>query len=442
MTRGATTTRDLQPEDLRRRPLGGYRYVRLRWRVIAALLDGLGGAIFALGRGVGRTLRPLTTWLGGRPAVPAEALPPRRILLVQLDHLGDALLTTALLPALRRQWPQASIEVLASEAAREVFELAAEVDRVHVARLHRLARSRWARCFWLAGMVGWGLRLRARRFDVAIDVRGDLSLALILWLTGAPRRVGWTCGGGGFLLTQAPAYVADRPEVESRRALVTCLGIEPRPEEPFQPQCQPSAVARRRVARDLHQSLPEQKLSAEVAPLVVLHVGAGTAAKRWPVAHWQRLTRWLVETGDAHVVLVGGAAERACAESIGRCSPGPAVLNWAGRLTLDELAALLEQARLVIGADSGPAHLAAAVGAPQVVLFSGTNTLRQWCPPGAQVAALRHPVACSPCHRECCPLAGHPCMTLLQPEQVIAAVGALLERRGPLRDDSMTKVMP
>jgi ADP-heptose:LPS heptosyltransferase len=80
-----------------------------------------------------------------------------------------------------------------------------------------------------------------------------------------------------------------------------------------------------------------------------------------------------------------------------------------------------------VGADSGPAHLAAAVGTPAVVLFSGTNHPQQWKPWGTHVAVLRHEVACSPCHCTTCPLANHPCLRQLMPQTVFDQIVAMLE---------------
>jgi ADP-heptose:LPS heptosyltransferase len=104
------------------------------------------------------------------------------------------------------------------------------------------------------------------------------------------------------------------------------------------------------------------------------------------------------------------------------------VIDWTGILNLSELAAVLSSADLFVGADSGPAHLAAAVGRPVVVLFSGTNNPRQWRPCGEQVAIVRHPVECSPCHARRCPLPNHPCMRDLTPDSVARAVDGRLPR--------------
>ena len=142
----------------------------------------------------------------------ARADDPRTILLIQLDHLGDAILSTMMFPALRKRYPNASIEVLTSPSGREVFEAVDEIDHVFVSRVNRLARS--GRLGWIFATLWRGLRLRRRGIDLGIDVRGEFPHAVILWLSGARRRLGWNSGGGGFLLTDSPRFVVDRPEVE------------------------------------------------------------------------------------------------------------------------------------------------------------------------------------------------------------------------------------
>ena len=246
-------------------------------------------------------------------------------------------------------------------------------------------------------------RCDAGKVDLAIDVRGEFPLALILWLCGARRRLGWSAGGGGFLLTDSARFVPDRPEIESRAALLAELGIRTDGPKDLRPVFRPTRDARRAVCRRLARLLPRERT-------VVLHVSAGTSAKQWPIEHWRELLGRLIVDHGVQVVLVGSRSDGILAQSIlaGRTWPG--VFDWTGQLGVVELAALLERAQAMVGADSGPAHLAAAVGTPVVALFSGTNNPSQWRPPGDRVTVLRHPVACSPCHRERCPLAGHPCM--------------------------------
>ena len=127
----------------------------------------------------------------------------------------------------------------------------------------------------------------------------------------------------------------------------------------------------------------------------------------------------------ARVVLVGSGRDAALARQITQGNPWPGAADCTGQLSLRETAALIESANLFIGPDSGPAHLAAAVGTPAVVLFSGTNRVRQWRPWGRNILTIKHQVPCSPCHRTRCPVPGHPCLALLTPAAVMGRVRAL-----------------
>ncbi|HEX7378467.1 MAG TPA: glycosyltransferase family 9 protein [Pirellulales bacterium] len=422
---------------------GPYRYVRLRWHLLFGLMDAIGYMLRAAWQ----------CWFGQRPVAGEQ---PRSILLIQLDHLGDAVLTSAILPAIRKRYPAARLEVLAAPWNREVFEISGMTDAIHVCRVNRFARG-W-RPHWLLAQVWWGLRLRRRRFDLAIDVRGEMPLALIAWLAGAKRRVGWNCGGGGFLLTDSAEFVPGRPEMESRLALLQLMDVAPTAEVlDRQPWLTPPAAARAKIATRLasqarfsEDGLPspspndwtaweghppahdDLSVASDSGPLIVVHLGAGTPAKRWPVAHWRELIgRLLVEFGP-RLVLIGGKRESALAGEVLLHRTWPSVDDWTGRLTLSETAALIEQADLFIGADSGPAHLSAAVGTPAVVLFSGTNRPEQWRPWG-RASVIKRQVDCSPCHLHRCPFAGHPCMTGISPERVVRHVAAALRGMGGSR---------
>lgn len=425
-----------RPAGLRRPPPSGrYRYVRLRWRLLFAFVDWWGDR-FVRCRAWVRGSRRQAIGLPARHRDGVNDAPFESILLVQLDHLGDALMTAAVLPALKAHCPAARIEVLASDWNRAVFEACPHVERVHVSRYNRFARG-W-RPGWLLATLGWGLRLRRRRFDLAIDVRGEFPLAAITWLCGARRRLGWDCGGGGFLLTDRAEFVPGRPEVESRVALLAAIGIDALASvAERKPWFNPGDFARQQVARRLAQLVgtpcraPTAHCLVPTADcllsrrLVVFHVGAGTPAKSWPAEHWRELLGRIIVEAGASVVLVGSRRDSSFAERITQGNRWPGVADWTGRLSLRETAALIESADLFIGPDSGPAHLAAAVGTPAVVLFSGTNRVRQWRPWGRRVLTMKHQVPCSPCHRTRCPLPGHPCLTLLTPAAVMARVHAL-----------------
>lgn len=399
--------RDSERMRPRRAVLGHYRYVRLRWRLLFAVIDSIGWWLR-------RRLSPADAG-SQHPTTPRIHV--RRILLVQLDHLGDAIITTAMLAPLRRAFPQASIEVLASARNGALFSACEEVDRVHVARLNRFTSR--IPGLWLPAMFAWAWRLRRRAYDLGIDVRGEFPHALLLWLAAVRRRVGWNAGGGGFLLTDSPEFVPQRPETESRAALLATLNLDPA--GPILPRL--NARADDRLWPQLADSRRRRR--------IVLHIGAGTPAKRWPATHWRELLGRLILNGEFQIALVGGTGDQQRAAEILGDQPWPHVFDASGKLELTRTAALLAGADLFIGADSGPAHLAAALGTPVVVLFSGTNHAAQWQPRSARVTVVRHDVACSPCHLRQCPWAEHPCMTRITPANVLDAATAMLHVQSP-----------
>ncbi|MBV8266473.1 MAG: glycosyltransferase family 9 protein [Planctomycetaceae bacterium] len=421
-------------------PVGRYRYTRLRWRILVRALDSVGSVA-------------LRCWRWVRPARRVEA--PRRIVVVQLDHLGDAVLTSPMLERLRAAYPGATIDVLASPSNREVFEADPRVDRVRIATRSwfERRRGRWAvaSAVWELGRV-----LRGGGYDLGIDVRGDILTVLVLALAGIPRRVGWAMGGGGFLLTDVADWVPGRHEVVSRLALLDRLGLPAdgparvvvpvkdsdrilvgqwlREAWPERPQRASGAIARarRKVAiggRATTRPAPSGPILLDEpdgrdigrfgasAPLLAVHLGAGTAAKRWPPAHWKALIGQYLDDGW-RVVVVGGPEDFEAASGL---APHAGLRDWTGRMTVPQTAALLERADLFIGSDSGPAHLAACAGIASVVLFSGTNQSRQWRPWSRRSLVLRHHVPCRPCHQKVCPLADHPCMAGLRPDRVSRA---------------------
>jgi heptosyltransferase-2 len=420
--------------------VGKYRYSKLRWRLLVHALDAVGNALAA----IVRRFRPLPSTNG-----------PERILVIQLDHLGDAVLSTPLLSELRAAYPAAAIDVLASPSNHEVFDGDPNVDRVRVARRTWFERrpDRWA---LLSAVWNLGWMLRGARYDLGIDVRGDVLSVLVLALAGVRRRVGWSMGGGAFLLTDVAEWIPGRHEVRSRLALLERLGIEPDPSarvEVHIPDEDRILVARRlaeswprrggngrrsevysrthraaghaesRAPRKPPEPLPDAPdwlhadRFAPRPPLLAVHLGAGNAAKRWPIRAWKALVERFLEDGW-RIIIVGGVDDLA----LSRILPAHERLrDWTGSLSVAQTTALLERADLFIGADSGPAHLAASAGTLSVILFSGTNQPRQWRPWSRHSLTLRRRVACQPCHQKTCPLADHPCMSGLESARVYRA---------------------
>jgi ADP-heptose:LPS heptosyltransferase len=440
-----------EPKPVR---VGRYRYSKLRWRLLVHALDFCGAILMVM------------VW-AIRPARRIER--PRRILLVQLDHLGDAVLSTPLIAALRAAYPEAAIDVLASPSNHEVFEADPEINQVKVASRTWFERrpDRWGlvTAVW---DLGWSLR--GAGYDLGIDVRGDVLSVLVLALAGIPRRLGWAMGGGAFLLTDVTPWIPRRHEVRSRLALLERLGVSPdeltrvdvhvcdqdriaiarrlaeawprrspRRSESYATAAQRALVGDRRETRlpspldgrtapidpiaDEADYLHADRFTSR-PPLLAVHLGAGNAAKRWPTGSWRVLIEKFIESGW-RIVVVGGIEDTHLSRVL---APHDRLRDWTGSLTVTQTTALLERADLFIGSDSGPAHLAASTGTLSVIMFSGTNQPGQWRPWSRHSLVLRHRVPCQPCHQKVCPLANHPCMSGLSPDRVYRGAMRLWSR--------------
>jgi len=413
--------------------------------LLFATFDALGSILFW----------PARAWLGRHKQSEIYVQDVKRILLVQLDHLGDVVITLRTLHALQARFPQAAIDVLCSPWTAELFEAYAGIRRIFVSANNRFCRPR--RWTWWLSSLRWGIRLKRHRYDMAFDVRGEAPLAALLWLSRTRYRVGWNCGGGCFLLTHSPEYVRGRSEYESRTALWSAVKLRS--------DRQGSHAAETPLARSRDTTIPEKLIPANLAfyldiddaarrqverrmatlahkdhPRIVLHMGAGTAAKRWPVEHWRGVIEHIVTNDLGSLILVGTHDERHLASAVLAKRNTADTVDWTGKLSVIELAHVLEQVDLFVGADSGPAHLAAAMRTPTVVLFSGTNDARQWKPQGSHVRVVRHDVDCGPCHRSECVWSDHRCMRGIAPLLVIEAIADVLKEfdlasEGAIRSD-------
>lgn len=370
-----------------------YRYVRRRWRFLFRLIDStctvLPDALMRV------TVRRRAVW------------PPRRILLVQLDHIGDAVLSSGIPAFLKRAFPRSEVHVLCSSWSAGLFQALPEVDRAIVA-----ARNWHARVpdrYSLLGAVLDICQVISRiGYDAAIDLRGDFPTILALWLAGVPIRAGLDCAGGRRLLTHVAPWDPHGHELQNRWHAVRLLVPECSVQD-IKPRLTPSASELSAIRHRL-------KMAGAGRPLVVAHVGAGTESKRWPTHYYHELVCELRRVLGATCVLVGSRDGAGSAKRL--VDMGTPAINWVGKLPLSGLIALVHEADAFVGPDSGPAHIAATVGAPTVVLFSGTNRNSQWMPVGRYVIPLAFPTPCGPCSLKRCPMPAHPCMAGITPDLV------------------------
>ncbi len=335
-----------------------------------------------------------------------------RVLCARLDSLGDVLLTG---PAVRAVAAAAdAVVLLAGPAGAAAARLLPGVDEVLT----------W-RCPWIelgapavdpADVEELLRELRSRRIDEAVLFtsfhQSALPLALLLRLAGVQRISATSEDYPGALLDVRHRVdeQLDVPEPERALSLAAAAGF-----------ALPAGDAGRLAVR---RPLPDVRALVPTDPYVVLHPGAAVPTRTWPAARCAEAAWMLVEAGWA-VVVTGEPAERELTAAVAAAAPG-GTCDLAGATSLAETAAVLAGARAVVVGNTGPAHLAAAVGTPVVSLFSPVVPAERWAPYGVAHVLLGDQDA--PCRRTRareCPVPGHPCLTSVTAEDAVLAVEKL-----------------
>ena len=304
------------------------------------------------------------------------------------------------LRAIRRAHPQDGLTVLARRATASLFRAEGSADAV-------VERS---------GLFGDARRLRSGRFAEAWLLPNSFRSAIAPWLAGIPERIGYDTDHRGALLTRA-LIPASRTEHQLRDydVLLRSRGIEPDPEPPRLPV---TAKALDRAASSLEATGFDRD-----EPLALLAPGAAFGwTKRWPPDRYGALGDLLHARGLACAVVIGPGEEALGAAVAAAARARLPVLG--ADLDPLELAALFSCARVVVANDSGPMHLAAAVGVPVVAFFGPTDPGRT-APTGSPSRVLDRYVFCSPCYLKECPY-GHECMKEISPEMAFEAVEEVL----------------
>lgn len=371
----------------------------------------------------------------GTRLLPVASPRPRNVLVIRPDHLGDLLFATPALSLLRQAQPQARITMLVGPWGREVVAGNPDVDEVMTCDFpwfnRRRKRSPWEPYTLLRKMAS---ELAGHHFDVALNLRFDFWWgAAVAHLAGIPEVIGYDQPGCHPFLTCALPYVPRCHEVEQNLRLVSTLVDKGSPlvreARTYPLRYRPSADDDRWV-----DELLGRTLRCESGPLLGIHPGAGAPVKLWTAHGFAEVARRLVRGFGGAVVITGSAAERELAQDIAdRLGAVPAEV-LAGETSLGQLSALFARCSLVIGVDSGPLHLAVAVGTPTVHLF-GPSDPAAFGPYGdaSKHAIVSAELPCSPCGR--LDIAGdelerHTCMLAIQPEQVISAAEGILTQTG------------
>lgn len=346
---------------------------------------------------------------------PAET--PRRVLLIRLSAIGDVIMSSGLIPVLRAAWPHADIVWLTDDSNVPLLR-----HNPRLAEVIALPRRRWAG-LWRAGRrleaMGEARRfvrdLRARRFDLAIDLQGLFKSGVWARMSGAPLRIGLgSREGSGLLMTRVVGReVSDDRLGKEYRRLAQALGLDAA-----------------RFAMDIVPSPQDEARATEALAGVgvrgdycVLAPFTTRPQKHWIDERWAQLAQRFAAEHGWRAVVLGGPADRDRGAAIA-VAAGDTAASLAGATSLTEAAAVIRGARLLVGVDTGLTHLGIAMHTPTLALFGSTRPYLDPGVPGARV--LYHALPCSPCRRRPTCDGRFDCMRLHTPDSVAQAAAELL----------------
>jgi ADP-heptose:LPS heptosyltransferase len=356
---------------------------------------------------------------------PLASLPSaERILVIRLGAIGDVVRTLPAAAGLRASWPRAHLAWLVEPAAASVLRGQPWIDEVIVFPRGALGSSlRRGRLVTSARVARAFVReLRGGRFDLVVDFHAILKSGLFAWLSGSRRRVSYARpfareGAGWFATHRARLSPPKQSRFDRNEALLRFLASDA--ELPARSLHVPAAALER----------IDEALGGVQGP-VVIHPGTSDATpyKRWTAAGYASVARALAAEGVPCVVTSGPAeSDREMAAAV-LAAAGAAARPAPATPTLLDLAALFARSRLYLGADSGPMHVASAVGTPVVQLLGPTDPVENAPYPGTPSRTLRVQIGCNPCRRGC---AAATCMRLIPAAAVLEAARELLA--GPSR---------
>jgi ADP-heptose:LPS heptosyltransferase len=330
-----------------------------------------------------------------------------RVLAVRSRALGDIVTVTPALRAFKRTWPGCTVEVVVEARYAEALADHPYVDHVWPLVRSSLATLRLART------------LRARRYDIAVDFFGNPRSAHLVWLSGAPLRVGFALRGRGRAYThQVPRHVPP-PWGDSEYAALPHLRLAAAagaPHDDWRPEICVTAAARA-------QAEAWWRGWGFARRVVGLVAAGGWPTKTWPVGYAALLARGLQARG-VDVLLVTGPGEDALTGRLAGLVPGLRVLPPCG---IQDLAAVVERLDLLAGTDAGPKHLAVALGTPSFTWFGPTRA-DAWSPPDPRHACWRSPLPCAGCDLTRCQ--HWSCLPALRPEEASERVLEHLKSHG------------
>lgn len=350
-------------------------------RLLATLIDALGWLVFF--------------WLP-RPAVKPEII--KKILILKFDRIGDAFLSLPTIEALRQLFPAAEITVACSPWNKSVLDNNPAIDRLlSLESLPDVHHSRLTDFLRLTKIKQLASFIKAQETEVVVDLQGSPMNVLAMFCSGSKYRLGYRPKVFSFLLTQAASYQRQQPQTEVYFSLVKLLGYT---------GAMPTAAIQLSTndLATVNNFIQQQQLT----DFIILHLGAGRSYRQWPVNNFVALVQRIIDNyPDYKLVVIGGSEDQSLFDKLAAgLSVTDRLINAIGQLNIPASYQLISQAKLFIGNESGPGHLAAAQAVPTISFMNPWSGINRWQARGPRVSLFyksAHHCQGIRCHLDPCP---------------------------------------
>jgi len=339
----------------------------------------------------------------------------KRILIIRTDRIGDVLLSTPAIKAVRDYYSDAYIAMMVRPYAREIVEGNPHLDEVIIYDKFGKQKS------WLDS-AKFAMFLRKKRFDTAIILHPTNRVNIISFFAGIPSRIGYN-RKFGFLLTQKINHdkqLGEKHESEYNFDILRLLGIETKNKDMFIP-------LNKDAGNWAEEILGKNNISFKDL-IIAVHPGASCPSKIWPLSRFSELANNLIEKYQAKIVVVSGKKDRELAEKVIESINGK-VIDLSGKTSISQLASILKRCKLFISNDSGPVHVSSAVGTPVISIFGRNQpglSPKRWGPLGEKDRYLHKDVGCIECLAHNCKKELI-CLKSIKVEDVLEAIDEILK---------------
>lgn len=341
----------------------------------------------------------------------------KKILIVRLDRIGDVVLSTPVIKALRDAYPDGHIAMMVRSFAREIVEGNPYLSEVIIYDKDRSHKG-------VIGNYKFIKELKKKKFDTAVVLHPTKRTHMVLMLAGIPERIGYD-KKSGFLLTRRIPHTKQfgmKHEIEYSLDLLKYIGIKPSSKELYMPI---NSVSERKI----ETMLKENGVKGSDT-IVVVNPGASCVSKRWNIGKFAEVSNRIAEKYGARIVIISGPADKNIGDKLASLITAGCI-NLSGKTGIGDIASLLRRTKLFISNDSGPVHIGCAVGVPVIAIFGRSDrglSPRRWGPSGKHDRVLHKSAGCGICYAHNCRLA-FKCLDSITPGEVLEAAEDILGRR-------------